>query len=171
MELIAALHRGYLPHGRVRTVPRLPCGLVKQRLPSRDEQVRYPDTQLLGELCRAVAVPRRRRRWPGVRGEFQTGASFPNEVQPTHIQGRVQVRVDAASGRPAGVLICKGRSVFRCMSGGQRPRGTPRVTGSALPQRLDRLVVAATNAATTGSAVSASTGGPGPHRGSARKSR
>ena len=64
-----------------------------------------------------------------------------NEVQPTHIQGCVQVRVDAVSGRPAGVLICKGRSVFRCMSGGQRPRGTPRVTGSALPQRLDRLVV------------------------------
>ena len=88
-----------------------------------------------------MAVPRRRRRWPGVRGEFQTGASFLNEVQPIHIQGCVQVRVDAASGRPAGVLICKGRSVFRCMSGGQGPRGRPRVTGSALPQRLDRLVV------------------------------
>jgi hypothetical protein len=83
----------------------------------------------------------RRRRWPGVRGEFQTGASFLNQVQPTHIQGSAQVRVDAMSGQPAGVLICKGRSVFRCMSGGERPCGTPRVIGSALLQRLDRLVV------------------------------
>jgi hypothetical protein len=45
------------------------------------------------------------------------------------------------SGQPAGVLICKGRSVFRHMSGGKRPCSAPRVVGSTLSQRLDRLVV------------------------------
>ena len=142
MELIAASH----PRLRAARDGSGQCcgyrlGLVKQRLPGRGEQVRYPDAYLLGELCRAVAMPGRRRRWPGVRGEFQTGASFLEQVQPTPIQGSAQIRVDATSGQPAGVLICKGRSVFRCMSGGKGPCSAPRVVGSALPQRLDRLVV------------------------------
>jgi hypothetical protein len=86
-------------------------------------------------------MPGRRLRWPGVRGEFQTRASFLDQVQPTPIQGSAQIRVDAMSGQPAGVLIRKGRSIFRGMSGGKRPCSAPRVVGSTLPQRLDRLLV------------------------------
>jgi hypothetical protein len=72
------------------------------------------------------------------------------------------VQGDAMSGQPAGVLACKGRSTFRCMSDGQRQCSPPRVVGSMLPSVSTASSYASTNAATTGSVVSASTGGPGP---------
>jgi hypothetical protein len=45
------------------------------------------------------------------------------------------------SGQPAGVLACKGRSTFRCMSDGQRQCSPPRMVGSTPAQHLDRLVI------------------------------
>ena len=87
------------------------------------------------------------------------------------MQGSPQIRVDAMSGQPVGVLICKGHSVFRCMRGGKRPCSAPRVVASTLPQRLDRLVVRDDERGHDGVGRSASMGRSRTDRGSARKSR